>query len=191
MPSAYVRPFVIVVCGFDERFKYSVTFRWRASARPLGSSGERRVRPGIRETLRSVEARARAAEFAAFEKLRCYANTDRPPLAIAIAWALLFIASLTYSAWCRPLSPVCLESVPIWTISGLFLFGIPTFLFEALIAAAVSIATVRMNIATIVMWSAIAGLTLAQFWIGSMLGPTVGTTHRYERLSAGSVAGES
>jgi hypothetical protein len=96
-------------------------------------------------------------------------------LAIAVVWALLFIASLTYSAWCRPLSLVCLESVPIWTISGLFLFGIPTFLLEALIAVVVSIATARMNIATSVMWTAIAGLTLAQFWIGFMLGPTVGT----------------
>jgi hypothetical protein len=95
-------------------------------------------------------------------------------LAIAAAWALLFIASLTYSAWCRPLTLVCLDSIPIWTLSGLLLFGIPTFLMEALIAVALSLATARIKVATAVTLSALAGLTLAQLAIGFILGPTLG-----------------
>jgi hypothetical protein len=63
---------------------------------------------------------------------------------------------------------------PIWTLSGVLLFGIPTFFLEALIAVTLSIAIARMQIAKAVTWSAIVCLTLAQLWIGFMLGPTVG-----------------
>jgi hypothetical protein len=67
-----------------------------------------------------------------------------------------------------------MESVPIWTLSGLFLFGIPTFLSEALIAVVLSLATARIKIATAVTLLALAGLTLAQLAIGFILGPTLG-----------------
>lgn len=58
-------------------------------------------------------------------------------LLVGLIWTLLFLGAVAFGGICKPLSIGCLPLAPIWSLSTLVFFGVPTFMVEVVLAFAV------------------------------------------------------